>query len=138
MGAKVVPGGVLFRLWAPKAARVDVVLNKGEIIQCLEPEADGWWSGMVTTASDGMTYQYQLDGKQLCPDPCSRFQPNGPDGPSQIVDPSTYQWQDEGWQGIHMHGQVIYELHIGTFTHEGTFEAAITKIDVQKSKGSII
>jgi len=135
MGAKVVPGGVLFRLWAPKAARVDVVLNKGEIIQCLEPEADGWWSGMVTTASDGMTYQYQLDGKQLCPDPCSRFQPNGPDGPSQIVDPSTYQWQDEGWQGIHMHGQVIYELHIGTFTHEGTFEAAMTQLDELKALG---
>src|SRR5262247_2748900 len=83
MGAQVTPEGVQFRLWSPKSVRVEVVLNEGQSTQTLEPEANGWWSGIMHTASDGMTYQYRLDGRQLCPDPCSRFQPNGPHGPSQ-------------------------------------------------------
>ena len=78
LGAQVTPEGVRFRLWAPKSARVEVVLNEGKSINTLELEANGYWSGIVTTASEGMTYQYRLDGAQLCPDPCSRFQPNGP------------------------------------------------------------
>src|SRR5262245_5683715 len=135
MGAQVTPEGVQFRLWSPKSVRVEVVLNEGQSTQTLEPEANGWWSGIMHTASDGMTYQYRLDGRQLCPDPCSRFQPNGPHGPSQIVDPSSYRWHDENWMGIHMHGQVIYEVHIGTFTHEGTFDAAITQLDELRTLG---
>ena len=135
LGAQVTPEGVQFRLWAPKTARVEVVLNERKFISTLEPEANGYWSGIVTAASEGMTYQYRLDGTQQCPDPCSRFQPNGPHGPSQIVDPSTYQWHDENWKGIRMHGQVIYELHIGTFTREGTFDAAIAQLDELKDLG---
>lgn len=135
LGAQVTPEGVRFRLWAPKSSRVEVVLHDGEVVSSLEPQANGYWSGIMTTASVGMTYQYRLDGKQVCPDPCSRFQPSGPHGPSQIVDPSTYEWHDEGWMGIRMHGQVIYELHIGTFTHEGTFDAAIAQLDALKDLG---
>ena len=100
LGAQVTPEGVQFRLWAPKSARVEVVLSEGTSIGTLEPEAHGYWSGVMRTASEGMTYQYRLDGTQVCPDPCSRFQPNGPHGPSEIVDPSTYQWHVKSaeWQ----------------------------------------
>ncbi len=135
MGAQVVQEGVQFRVWAPKSTQVEVVLNEGRSSISLDPEANGYWAGIVTTALEGMTYQYRLDGKQLYPDPCSRFQPHGPHGPSQIVDPSMYQWHDQDWKGISMHGQVIYELHIGTFTHEGTFDAAIFQMDELKALG---
>ena len=82
-----------------------------------------------------MRYRYRLDGGQAYPDPCSRFQPEGPHGPSLIVDPRAYQWHDEGWPGVTMHGQVIYELHIGAFTPEGTFDAAISRLDDLKELG---
>ena len=91
--------------------------------------------GVSTMLRRGMTYQYRLEGTQLCPDPCSRFQPEGPHGPSQIVNPSTYQWHDGGWKGVRMHGQVIYELHIGTFTPAGTFNSAIAQLDELKALG---
>ncbi len=135
VGAQVIAEGVRFRVWAPRSGQVEVVLSQGESVSSLKPEPDGYWSGVVMTASEGMTYQYRLDGSLLCPDPCSRFQPDGPHGPSQIVDPSTYEWHDESWKGIHMHGQVIYELHIGTFTPDGTFDAAITQLDELKDLG---
>ena len=82
-----------------------------------------------------MTYRYRLDGKDSFPDPCSRFQPEGPHGPSLIVDPAAYQWRDQHWHGVRMHGQVIYELHIGTFTPDGTFDSAIKELDELKQLG---
>jgi maltooligosyltrehalose trehalohydrolase len=71
----------------------------------------------------------------LYPDPCSRYQPDGPHRPSLIVDPDTFAWRDRGWPGLTMHGQVIYELHIGAFTPEGTFDAAVTRLDTLKDLG---
>jgi maltooligosyltrehalose trehalohydrolase len=82
-----------------------------------------------------MTYRYRLDGGKDYPDPCSRFQPQGPHGPSQIVDSAAYRWRDHDWPGVHMAGQVIYELHIGTFTEEGTFDAAVRELDALKRLG---
>jgi maltooligosyltrehalose trehalohydrolase len=82
-----------------------------------------------------MTYRYRVNGKDSFPDPCSRFQPEGPHGPSLIVDPAAFRWSDREWSGIHMRGQVIYELHIGTFTPEGTFDAAIEQLDELKALG---
>jgi maltooligosyltrehalose trehalohydrolase len=135
LGARVIPEGVRFRVWAPKPTRVEVVLNGGGLPRSLSQEMNGYWSGSIHDAEEGMTYQYRLEGTQLCPDPCSRFQPEGPHGPSQIVNPSTYQWHDGGWKGVRMHGQVIYELHIGTFTPAGTFNSAITQLDELKALG---
>ena len=129
LGAQVTKEGVRFRCWAPRAARVDVVLDPGSTIHALSRQAEGYWTGLIPDASAGMRYRYQLDGGEVYPDPCSRFQPEGPHGPSLIVDPDSYQWHDEHWPGVVMHGQVIYELHIGTFTQEGTFEAAIARFD---------
>ena len=95
----------------------------------------GHWFGLIPDAKAGMTYRYRLDGKDSFPDPCSRFQPEGPHGPSLIVDPAAYQWRDQHWHGVRMHGQVIYELHIGTFTPDGTFDSAIKELDELKQLG---
>ncbi|MGC3974490.1 MAG: malto-oligosyltrehalose trehalohydrolase [Nitrospira sp.] len=135
LGAQVTDEGVRFRCWAPRAARVDVVLEARNAIHPLSKQADGYWTGLIPEASAGMHYRYQLDGGQVYPDPCSRFQPEGPHGPSLIVDPGAYTWHDGRWPGVTMHGQVIYELHIGTFTPEGTFEAAIDRLDGLKEIG---
>jgi 1,4-alpha-glucan branching enzyme len=73
-------------------------------------------------------YRFRLDEQQLYPDPTSRFQPSGPHGPSQVVNPSTFHWTDSEWKGIEAAGQVIYEMHVGTFTHDGTWLSACTEL----------
>jgi maltooligosyltrehalose trehalohydrolase len=126
LGAEVRPdGSVNFRVWAPRRKTVDVVLKSGETT-ALSAECDGHFSGRSEGAAAGVLYHYRLDGEaRLYPDPASRFQPAGPHGPSQIVDPRAFAWTDRDWRGIRLEdGQVIYELHIGTFTREGTFAAA--------------
>lgn len=132
IGAEVVPGGgVHFCVWAPRRERVQVVfsacddLHENAQTVELSREKDGAFSGMVADAAAGMYYQFLLDDdSHRYPDPASRYQPRGPHGPSQIVDPSSFEWTDAQWQGLAPHGQVIYEMHIGTFTQEGTWEAA--------------
>jgi maltooligosyltrehalose trehalohydrolase len=95
----------------------------------------GYFSGLVPIATAGMLYRYRLDNGDAYPDPCSRYQPQGPHGPSLIVDPSTYAWRYPDWQGVRMQGQVIYELHVGTFTPEGTLDATIAQLDELKDCG---
>src|SRR5436190_11296255 len=86
-------------------------------------EENGYFSAFVSDASAGDRYGYLLDGDESrLPDPASRFQPEGPHGPSEIVDPGGYAWRDEAWRGVRLPGQVIYELHLGTFTPEGTWQ----------------
>jgi maltooligosyltrehalose trehalohydrolase len=135
LGAQVESVGVRFRVWAPKRARVDVVLeDDGRSFPLLKDEA-GYFSGLVPIAAAGMRYRYRLDNGEAYPDPCSRYQPEGPHGPSLIVDPSAYTWHSAVSAGVRMPGQVIYELHIGTFTHEGTLDAAIGQLDELKECG---
>lgn len=93
----------------------------------LTSEAEGYWSGWSAEAHAGMYYRYQLDSGSF-PDPASRFQPQGPHGASQIVDPSSFEWSDATWQGVSREGQVLYEMHIGTFTREGTWAAAMEQL----------
>jgi maltooligosyltrehalose trehalohydrolase len=91
----------------------------------LEPEGDGYFSGLVAEAGAGTLYRYRLDDEpELYADPASRFQPEGPHGPSQVIDPDAFQWHDHHWSGVPLEGQVLYEMHLGTFTTEGTWEAA--------------
>jgi maltooligosyltrehalose trehalohydrolase len=124
VGAEALTEGTDFRVWAPYRKRVEVILN-GSWNVSLDRDSGGYFSGFVKGACAGTLYQFRLDGgPSLCPDPASRFQPEGPNGPSQIVDPSTFQWTDNAWRGLHLPGQVIYEMHIGTFTKEGTWRAA--------------
>jgi maltooligosyltrehalose trehalohydrolase len=105
---------------------VEVVLE-GES-HALAPENDGYFSGAVPAARAGFLYRYRLDGAEAYPDPASRFQPEGPHGPSQVVDPGAYPWTPSEWRGVRLDGQVIYEMHIGTFTREGTWEAAAREL----------
>jgi maltooligosyltrehalose trehalohydrolase len=95
----------------------------------LVPEGQGCFSEFIR-ARTGDQYSFRLDGSsRLYPDPASRFQPLGPHCASEIVDPRTYRWQDTGWRGIELKGQVIYELHAGTFTGEGTWTSAQTELE---------
>jgi maltooligosyltrehalose trehalohydrolase len=124
----VAGGGTHFRVWAPKCKRVSVELGEGDLLQNrqeveLTTEFGGYFSGHVQAAAPGMVYRFKLPSGSF-PDPASRFQPEGPHGPSQIIDPSQYSWRDRDWRGISRSGQVIYELHIGTFTPTGTWAAA--------------
>lgn len=128
LGATVVEGGVSFRVWAPNAEEVEVVLENG-MRERLNRDGEGYYHGLSSQASVGMTYRYRIDGRDVFPDPCSRFQPEGPHGPSQIVHSAAYNWNDRNWPGVQMSGQIIYELHVGAFTKEGTFDAAIQRLD---------
>jgi maltooligosyltrehalose trehalohydrolase len=96
----------------------------------LEAEGAGYFSGLIETAGAGALYRFELDdGEKLYPDPASRFQPEGPHGPSQVIDPRAFNWTDGEWRGVEIMGQVIYEMHIGTFTPEGTWAAAMRELD---------
>jgi maltooligosyltrehalose trehalohydrolase len=128
IGAELQPaGGVHFRVWAPRPKKVEVMLEEGPGAPAalqLNPQADGYFAGLVPQAAEGTCYRFRLDDAGSFPDPASRYQPDGPHGASQVVDPSGFRWQDGGWQGVGIKGQVIYEMHIGTFTQEGTWQAA--------------
>src|SRR5262249_47669801 len=127
IGAELLPGGgAHFRVWAPKRHRVEVVLEGQNIDPvALAPGADGYFAGPVSAAVPGSFYRFRLDGeKNLYPDPASRFQPEGPHGPSQVIDSAAFPWSDQVWTGARLEGQVIYEMHVGTFTREGTWAAA--------------
>jgi len=121
-------GGVHFRVWAPARRRVEVVFAGGgaglDDLDLVPEAGGGYFSGFAATAAAGDLYRLRLDGGRCFPDPVSRYQPAGPHGPSRIVDPAAYGWHDGGWRGATLPGQVIYELHAGTFTREGTWEAA--------------
>jgi maltooligosyltrehalose trehalohydrolase len=115
-------GTVEFRVWAPRPERVDVRVRGAD--HELRPEGFGVRSARVP-AAHGDDYVFVLDGREL-PDPASRWQPEGLRGPSRVVDPATFVWSDGGWDGpAALADAVLYELHVGTFTPEGTFEAAI-------------
>jgi maltooligosyltrehalose trehalohydrolase len=126
IGAETIPGGgAHFRVWAPAHSRVSVLLM-GKQSVAMERESDGYWSCLVKEAASGDCYKFQLDDGEAYPDPASRFLPDGPHDSSQIGDASAYQWsaEESSWPGRRIEGQVLYELHIGTFTPEGTYKAA--------------
>jgi maltooligosyltrehalose trehalohydrolase len=124
-----------FRVWAPKRRQCELVLvsdgniEAGQTLNMIR-DAEGYFSLGTPVAKTGMRYGFRLEGDQrVLPDPVSRFQPDGPAMLSQLVDPSTFSWNDQRWQGVSRRGQVIYEMHIGTFTPEGTWEAAARELD---------
>ena len=128
VGAELQPGGgVEFRIWAPRCGQVEVLLRDDPGPSPLQAEGNGYHSGKVPHAAASSCYWYVVAGQRF-PDPASRFQPEGSHGPSQVVDPSSFRWSDQGWHGCQLLGQVIYELHIGTFSPEGTWAGAIQKL----------
>ena len=136
VGAEVQPGGgIHFRVWAPDWKQVDVWLEpfhtgSPEQPQCVPMTAHsgGYFAAFVPQAKAGTRYRYRLGQENVYPDPASRCQPEGPHGPSQVVDPGAYAWRDGDWPGVTLAGQVIYELHVGTFTPEGTLRAAAQQL----------
>jgi maltooligosyltrehalose trehalohydrolase len=129
VGAELTAEGAHFRVWAPRRERVEVVLEGvprgAAAAHALVREDGGYFAGLAPGAAAGARYRFRLDGEpSLYPDPASRFQPEGPHGPSEVVDPSAYRWRDQGWPGVRREGHVIYEVHVGTLTREGTWAAA--------------
>jgi maltooligosyltrehalose trehalohydrolase len=134
VGAELTPAGTDFRVWAPDHRAVSVVI--GDSDHPLEREPDGHFRGLVATAGAGTRYRFRLDDDQSTyPDPASRFQPDGPHGDSAVVDPESYEWRDGAWRGVDPRGLVIYEMHIGTFTHEGTWRSAIEHLETLREIG---
>lgn len=125
--------GTSFRVWADSHDKVSVVI--GDQAYPLKSESGGYFSGHISDVGDGDTYAFLVDGKGPFPDPATRFQPFGPHGVSQIVDPEIFPWTDDAWPGVELAGQVIYELHIGTFTREGTWQAAARELPNLASLG---
>src|SRR5437016_7858348 len=142
IGGEPTPGGgAHFRVWAPKSERVAVELSdearfrreQKEVVE-LEPEAEGYFSAHLPEARAGMLYKFRLNTGSF-PDPASRFQPDGPHGPSQVVNPERFNWTDQEWKGVPRAGQVVYEMHIGTFTEAGTWAAATAELPELKRLG---
>ena len=113
-------------MWAPKCQRVDV--QAGGLYIALEPEQHGYFSGLVPELEVDGRYRLRLNGERSLPDPASRYQPDGPHGDSQVVDPSRFSWTDQAWRGITEARPIIYELHFGTFTRQGTYAAAVERL----------
>lgn len=123
-----------FEVWAPLAKSVAVQVANATYP--LEKTARGYWAAEVEQAQPGMDYGYILDGEEpAIPDPRSQWQPNGVDGLSRIVDHDSFEWHDQAWQAPSFAEAVVYELHLGTFTPEGTLDSAITKLDYLKDLG---
>jgi len=135
IGAELIgPNKTHFRLWAPKAQDVDLVLeesaekNAKRAFQPLKREADGYFSGTANVGA-GAFYRFRVNkAEHFHPDPASRYQPYGPHGSSCVVDPAQFNWTDANWRGVKMKGQIVYEIHVGTFTKEGTWRAAAEQL----------
>ncbi len=132
-GAHPTSAGVRFVVWAPSAQAIEVEIADRRYP--LHKDAEGYFSATVEHAGVGALYRYVIDGEGPYPDPCSRYQPEGVHGPSMVIDPAAFQWTDTNWPGIELKGQVVYELHVGTFTPEGTFDAAARALHELKTLG---
>lgn len=128
--------GFRFRVWAPEVQRLELVLTAPEP-GIFQPERflDGTWGLHVPGLRAGRRYGYRIDGQGPFPDPASRFQPEGVHGPSQLVDAGAFDWSSTGWPDVPHEDLVLYELHVGTFTPEGTFRAAIERLPLIAALG---
>jgi maltooligosyltrehalose trehalohydrolase len=128
--------GTRFLLWAPLRQRVDLrVTSPARRSLPLKKRGDGYFEALVKEARPGTRYLYALDGEIERPDPASAFQPEGVHGPSAVVDHGAFAWEDAGWKGPSLDDYIIYELHVGAFTAEGTFEAVAGRLSYLKDLG---
>lgn len=124
VGAEPSASGTHFRVWAPKCSRVQLVAREHSREYPLAAEGNGYFSGLIAELDVGACYQLKVDDDpRLYPDPATRFQPDGPHGTSQIVSGAGFEWRDAAFREATC-ARVVYELHVGTFTPEGTFRAA--------------
>ena len=135
-GATVEASGVQFRVWAPQLRSVQVVIHEDlSRVLAMRPDDDGEFAAFAEDLRAGAGYMFRTDQGRQFPDPVSRWQPEGVHGPSRVVDPAAFPWSDRGWRGIPLEDYVIYELHTGTFTPEGTFESVISKLPYLRELG---
>jgi maltooligosyltrehalose trehalohydrolase len=132
LGAQVLSEGVRFRVWAPKVPSVSLIIEGSKEIS-MSPEGKGYFTAVVRGIFSGTRYFYRLDSGQLRPDPVSRYQPEGVHGPSEVVNADEFKWEDQTWKGIPLEEMILYEIHIGAFTQEGTFEAVLSHLDYLKN-----
>src|SRR5262245_33320151 len=125
-GPLLTPSGVTFRLWAPAAKSVALLLDR---VHPMQARPDGWYTLTIEGAGAGTLYKFRIDGELEVPDPASHFQPEDVFGPSEVVDHDAYDWQVRDWRGRPWQDATFLELHIGTFTPGGTFRSAIEKLD---------
>lgn len=148
IGAQPHANGTRFRVWAPDRTTVEVVLfddhGQPREVHSLEPSNNGYFGdhftgmfcGEIEGVGAGDRYKYRLDGGDSFPDPASRYQPEGVHGPSEVVDPGVFTWTDAGWHGVKLEELVLYEVHVGTATREGTFDALITHLGAIRDLGA--
>lgn len=119
-----------FALWAPSAKSVvlETIVAGASEQRPMRPKGRGWYETLVSDLPPGARYRYRIDDEIDVPDPASRFNPDGVDGPSLLMDPLQFQWHDDGWEGHPWHELVIYELHVGTFTQQGTYAALVERL----------
>lgn len=134
LGATYSPQATQFRVWAPLRERVELVMEEGSVFP-MDRGPDGYHSFIVPGVAEGALYRFRLDGEGPFPDPASRYQPYGVHGPSMVIDPGRYGWTDSGFMPAVSAGLVIYELHVGTFTPEGTFRGAAEKLGYLRDLG---
>jgi maltooligosyltrehalose trehalohydrolase len=125
-GAELQQGGVTFRLWAPAAKRVDLMLDRAHPMQA---QPAGWYEAMIAGLPAGALYKYRIDGETEVPDPASHFQPQDVNGPSEVIDHERFEWRAAEWRGRPWQEAVVLELHVGTFTPGGSFRSAIDRLD---------
>ena len=132
-------GEVRFRLWAPAARRVELLLCEPSgataLAAPLQSLPDGWFALETGAAGAGSLYRYRIDGKHEVPDPASRCNPQGVHGPSEVIDPLAYPWEDGAWRAPPWHAAVLYELHVGTFNRPGTYAAVAARLAHLKRLG---
>ncbi|HTB59876.1 MAG TPA: malto-oligosyltrehalose trehalohydrolase [Polyangia bacterium] len=140
IGAELQSGQAHLRVWAPRCHHVAVLIDgSARADVALRAEGNGYFSGSVSGLGVGGRYRFRLDEEEkLHPDPASRFQPEGPGGPSEVIEPRAFAWADRDWPGVSPRGQVIYELHVGTFTAEGTYAAAAERLESLSELGVTI
>src|SRR5947209_4247141 len=125
-GAELHKDGVTFRLWAPAAKSVDLMLDRAHPMQA---GAAGWHELTVAGLRAGTLYKYRIDGELEVPDPASHFQPEDVAGPSEVIDHARYRWETASWRGRPWAEAALLELHVGTFTTDGTFAAVAKRLD---------
>jgi maltooligosyltrehalose trehalohydrolase len=126
-------GAVRFRLWAPAAERIDLLLDSATFP--MPAIGNGWYELVTREAAEGSAYYFLVNGQTRVPDPASRFQPHDVHGPSEVVDPRAFEWEDPGWRGRPWDEAVIYELHVGTFSARGDFAGVEEKLDYLRDLG---
>jgi maltooligosyltrehalose trehalohydrolase len=125
-----------FVLWAPKSTSVALELSENGAVRMVPMNLEqDYWQLQAHDVMPGSLYRYCLDGREFRPDPASAFQPQGVHGPSMVIDQGAYRWNDEGWKGYGLSELIIYELHVGTFTPQGTFEGVAQKLDYLQKLG---